>query len=1119
MENAGVTSETSVRRQKRSKGLDGSDGDPSKSNQSPNEAEQEASGEDSFEDHADEVAPKAKRKRGAATEAADEPGIDQSLIDVIKYNGKLIQSAVKRWVERYERDSKSAMAELLMTLFEACGAKFQLDAGSLDETDVDDVVVSLVNLSKNGDVEDLYSSKRREIKSFKENLVSFWDNLILECQNGPLFDKVLFEKCMDYVIALSCTPPRVYRQVATLLGLQFVTSFITIAKRLSSQRETTQRQLNAEKKKRNDNPRVESLDKRLSSTHEKITLMEEMMRKIFTGLFMHRYRDIDSDIRLSCIKSLGVWIMSYPSLFLQDLYLKYLGWTLNDKSAGVRRTSIQALQNLYEVDDIVPSLGLFTERFCNRMIELADDIDISVAVSAIGLLKQLLRHQLLHEDELGPLYDLLIDEPPAIRRATGELVYDHLIAQRRSGPQSGSREGVDESSEVHLGRLLQIVEGFSADPILIAYVVDDVWDDMKALKDWKCIISLLLDEKPSIELTDIDTTNLVRFLHASARKSVGEKIVPAIDNRKLYLTKAQKETLENNRGDITAALIKRYPQLLRKYVADKAKVSLLVEMVTVLKLELYSLKRQEQNFKIVIQLIKDAFFKHGERDVLRSCIKAINFCSNESQADLQDYSQSKLKELEDELINKLKSSMKEVAVGDDEYSLLINLKRLYEVQLTKNVPIDGLFEDMDGILRDFQDTNDEVISFLLLNMFLHVAWSLQSIDVEDSSEEAVSSLISKRAILFERLEYFLDTLPEAYQGRNGSHLACRICIILAELWCLFKKSNYTNTILASLGYSPDISTLKNFWRLCEQQLNISDETDDENANEDYIEDTNRDAVMIAAAKLVSGDVVPKDYLGPEIVSHFALHGTSVCEIIKHLISVIKKSADDDISALFLEALKRAYHRHVVETSLSDESSANKSFLECKDLASRLSGTFVGAARNKHRLHILKIVKEGVFFAFVDAPKQLPFLECAVLQFINKLPTSDVLDILKDVQKKTENINTDEDPSGWRPYFTFVDHLREKYGKTDGDQEEKEEATVKRRGRPRKARNIQGKKLFDGQSSSEGEDSISASDPEDQDEEDREEDEPLINSFSSASKLRFMKLSQKEATGAAGTSKT
>lgn len=57
----------------------------------------------------------------------------------------------------------------------------------------------------------------------------------------------------------------------------------------------------------------------------------------------------------------------------------------------MRKASVLALQNLYEVDDHVLSLGLFTERFSTRMMDLADDIDVSVAVSAIGLVKQLLR--------------------------------------------------------------------------------------------------------------------------------------------------------------------------------------------------------------------------------------------------------------------------------------------------------------------------------------------------------------------------------------------------------------------------------------------------------------------------------------------------------------------------------------------------------------------------------------------------------------------------------------------------------------------------------------------------------------------------------------------------------
>ena len=60
--------------------------------------------------------------------------------------------------------------------------------------------------------------------------------------------------------------------------------------------------------------------------------------------------------------------------------------------------------------------------------------------------------------------------------------------------------------------------------------------------------------------------------------------------------------------------------------------------------------------------MKEAFFKHGEKDALRSCVKAINFCSSECQGELKDFAQNKLKELEDELIAKLKTAIKEVTV-------------------------------------------------------------------------------------------------------------------------------------------------------------------------------------------------------------------------------------------------------------------------------------------------------------------------------------------------------------------------------------------------------------------------------------------------------------------------
>ncbi|XP_030947557.1 sister-chromatid cohesion protein 3-like [Quercus lobata] len=630
---------------------------------------------------------------------------------------------------------------------------------------------------------------------------------------------------------------------------------------------------------------------------------------------------------------------------------------------------------------------------------------------------------------------------------------------------------------------------------------------------------MLLDENPLIELTDDDATNLVRLLCASVKKAVGERIVPATDNRKQYYTKAQKEVFENNRRDVTVAMMKNYPLLLRKFMADKRKAPSLVEIILHTNLELYSLKRQEQNFRSVLQLIKEAFFKHGEKEALRSCVKAINFCSTESQGELQDFARSELKELEDGLIAKLKAAIKEVVDGGDEYSLLVNLKRLYELQLSRAVPIESLYEEIVMVLSSFRNMEDEVVSFLLLNMYLHLAWCLHSIvNSETVTEASLSSLLSKRNTFFEQLDYFLNNFSEVEEmSKHGNQLACRVCTILAEAWFLFRKTNYTSTKLERLGYCPDAPIVQKFWKLCEQQLNISDETEDEDVNKEYIEETNRDAVMIAAAKLVAGDAVPKEYLGPEIISHFVMHGTGVAEIVKHLITVLKKK-DADLSNIFLEALKRAYCRHIVELSKSDEEPlTSKSFIECKDLATRLSGTFMGAARNKHRSDILKMVKDGIDYAFVDAPKQLSFLEGAVLHFVSKLPTPDVLDIVKDVQNRTENVNTDEDPSGWRPYYTFVDSLREKYAKNEGLQDEKEGVSVRRRGRPRKRRNIEGKRLFDEHNSSEDEDSISAYDQEDaQDEEEKqdeeeEEDAPLINSIRS-SKLRSLRLSREENKG-------
>lgn len=127
------------------------------------------------------------------------------------------------------------------------------------------------------------------------------------------------------------------------------------------------------------------------------------------------------------------------------------------------------MKHIYKDDHCVPTLGELTDRISTRMIELADDIDMSVAmaVCAIAFVKKLLRSLLFndllfwqqvyyslefffgkahwirvficcrdHDGSLDNLYKFLIDDPASVRTALGKLVYDRLISQEFNSSQS-----------------------------------------------------------------------------------------------------------------------------------------------------------------------------------------------------------------------------------------------------------------------------------------------------------------------------------------------------------------------------------------------------------------------------------------------------------------------------------------------------------------------------------------------------------------------------------------------------------------------------------------------------------------------------------------------------------
>ena len=119
---------------------------------------------------------------------------------------------------------------------------------------------------------------------------------------------------------------------------------------------------------------IKSLKEAILLTQTRIRELELMIRQVFEKIFTHRFRDVDPTIRAACIKSLGRWMHDHPLLFLSDFFLKYLGWSLNDKDSSVRLAALSSLCILYEhSSENLAVMDTFHSRFIPRVCEMVGD--------------------------------------------------------------------------------------------------------------------------------------------------------------------------------------------------------------------------------------------------------------------------------------------------------------------------------------------------------------------------------------------------------------------------------------------------------------------------------------------------------------------------------------------------------------------------------------------------------------------------------------------------------------------------------------------------------------------------------------------------------------------------
>lgn len=441
--------------------------------------------------------------------------------------------------------------------------------------------ITEVNLEehKNKPLEYAIASKTKESRKFRSSFSEFWKKLIQSCSKQIVYDNFLLPHLIFWLVHISRSTLRAFRHTSSVASFEISKALIKIAKDLKSQLETNERLVKAEKKKNRNSTKYKDLSKKSSNISKKISAIEEHLLSIFNGIFVHRYRDTLADIRMECITYFGWWIVEYPSLFLDNNYLKYIGWMLSDDDARVRNSAIKVLINIYSDESLASHMSDFGEYYNKRLSQLICDIDYNCSSQAMKLFVYLEREGVIDEEALANLYAHIAHDSPVLRNAAANFIYQKFLTPENNTTKKSRKSDARFSTEHNqIKSMLNFIEELTPTPDMPNYVVDALWGKLEALKQWDILVDLLLNDDDN-QLSNSQQLLLARVLLCCVKKAYGDSVLPSTMSSKAETTtRKEDESRAILVGEYTNKLTKVLPDLLRRYKDDQ---SILEELVNI----------------------------------------------------------------------------------------------------------------------------------------------------------------------------------------------------------------------------------------------------------------------------------------------------------------------------------------------------------------------------------------------------------------------------------------------------------------------------------------------------------------------------------------------------------
>uniref|UniRef100_A0A8K9WSF6 Cohesin subunit SA n=1 Tax=Oncorhynchus mykiss TaxID=8022 RepID=A0A8K9WSF6_ONCMY len=630
------------------------------------------------------------RKANGVPQTNGEGGDPVTLFEVVRMGKSAMQSVVDDWIESYKQDRDIALLDLINFFIQCSGCKGTVRIEMFRNMQNAEIIRKMTEEFDEDSGDYPLTMPGPLWKKFRYNFCEFICVLIRQCQYSIIYDEYLMDTVISLLTGLSDSQVRAFRHTSTLAAMKLMTALVNVALNLSIHQDNTQRQYEAERNKmagKRANEKLELLLQKRKELQENQDEIENMMNSIFKGIFVHRYRDAIAEIRAICIEEIGVWMKMYSDAFLNDSYLKYVGWTLHDRQGEVRLKCLKALQNLYTNRELFPKLELFTNRFKDRIVSMTLDKEYDVAVEAIRLITLILQgsEDALSNEDCENVYHLVYSAHRPVAVAAGEFLHRKLFS--RHDPQAEEELAKRRGRSSPNGNLLRMLVLFFLESELhehAAYLVDSLWESsQELLKDWECMTELLLEEPVQGEevLSDRQESSLIELMVCTIRQAAEAHPPVGRGTGKRVLTAKERKTQIDDKNKLTEHFIMALPMLLSKYQADSEKVANLLQIPMFFDLDVYSAGRMEKHLDALLKQIRLVVEKHIETDVLEACSKTYSILCSEEYTIMNrvDIARSQLiDEITDRFTHSVEDLLQEAEEADDDdiYNVLSTLKRL-----------------------------------------------------------------------------------------------------------------------------------------------------------------------------------------------------------------------------------------------------------------------------------------------------------------------------------------------------------------------------------------------------------------------------------------------------------